>query len=183
MRITALDGNPTGGSEPFDRYMQHLQTALQASGNQLTFIRLHELNIRYCTGCFNCWIKTPGRCVIEDDAAMVRRAAINSDLLLFCSPVSMGMVSAELKRALDRMIPLLLPYMEFDQGELHHRRRYKKYPQLGLVLGQYGDTDAEDLQIIERSFQRFAINFKSRLVFTRLADTPVQEVLDEINRL
>ncbi|AQS08487.1 hypothetical protein CLOBY_05950 [Clostridium saccharobutylicum] len=23
-------------------------------------------NINGCLGCFNCWLKTPGRCIIED---------------------------------------------------------------------------------------------------------------------
>ena len=95
----------------------------------------------------------------------------------------MGMVSSDLKRAMDKMIPLVHPYLEIVQGEIHHLRRYAHYPKLGLILGKYGDTDQEDLGIIEQSFHRLAINFRTELCFTRLSETPVQEVLDEINRL
>lgn len=183
MRITLLDGDPAPGGPDFGPYLQTLQQALPAVGHQVTRLRLREMNIHYCTGCFGCWVKTPGRCQIHDDGGVVRRAIINADLVLFCSPVSMGMVSAELKKAMDRMIPLVLPYLEFVQGEMHHRRRYARYPKLGLLLGKYGDTDDEDVRIIEQSFRRLAINFRSSLCFSRLAGAPVEEVMDEINRL
>lgn len=183
MRITILDGNPAGGHADFDRYMDQLAQALQNKSNQVSHIHLRDLDIRYCLGCFGCWVKKPGQCLIDDDAAIVRRAVINSDLTVFASPVSMGMVSSELKRALDRLIPLVHPYLDIVQGEVHHKRRYAKYPRLGLILSASGDTDQEDLEIIERSFRRLAINFRSRLSFAEQTGTPAEEVVDEINRL
>ncbi|MEM5774336.1 MAG: flavodoxin family protein [Anaerolineaceae bacterium] len=183
MRITLLDGEPAQSSAGFGNYLQSLEQALSTAGHQTARLRLREMNIHYCTGCFGCWVKTPGRCQINDDAGVVRRAMINADLVLFCSPVSMGMVSAELKKTMDRLIPLVLPYLEFVQSEMHHRRRYEQYPKLGLILGKYGDTDDEDVRIIEQSFRRLAINFRSSLCVSRLAGAPVEEVMDEINRL
>lgn len=32
-------------------------------------VDLSALRIANCVGCFGCWTKTPGRCVIRDDAA------------------------------------------------------------------------------------------------------------------
>ena len=183
MRMAILNGNPVHKNVQFDLYLDQVEQALQKNDCQVTHLHLRELNIQYCVGCFGCWVKKPGQCLIEDDSTIVRRTVINSDLVLFASPVSMGMVSSELKRAMDKLIPLVHPYLEIDHGEIHHRRRYEKYPKLGLILEQYGDTDQEDLEIIERSFHRLAINFKTKLFFTRLADSPIPEVIDEINRL
>ena len=183
MRITLLDGDIAQSGAEFKPYLDTLEKALCDNNCQVTRFRLSEMKIAYCTGCFGCWLKKPGQCVIDDDAGAVRRAMINSDLVLFCSPVSMGMISSALKKTLDRMIGLVLPFMEFVQGELHHRRRYEQYPKLGLILGKYGDTDDEDIQIIEQSFRRLAINFHSTLKVSRLAGAPVAEVVNEINCL
>jgi len=183
MRVAILNGNPAGKYAGFDPYIDQVAQALQNNGSQVTHLKIRDLNIQFCTGCFGCWVKEPGTCVVKDDSQQVRRAVINSDVTLLASPVIMGMVSSDLKRAMDKLIPLVHPYLEIVQGEIHHRRRYAHYPKLGLILGKYGDTDQEDLGIIEQSFHRLAINFRTELCFTRLSETPVQEVIDEINRL
>jgi hypothetical protein len=36
-------------------------------------------NIQPCCGCFNCWIKTPGKCVIEDDYTIMPKLFIEND--------------------------------------------------------------------------------------------------------
>ncbi len=183
MHITILDGNPGNNNTEFDQYMDQLRQAIQNIDNQVKHLHLRDLNIQYCIGCFGCWVKKPGQCLIEDDASIVRRAVINSDVTIFASPIIMGTVSSELKRTLDRLLPLIHPYLDIVQGEVHHKRRYPKYPKLGLILGAYGDSDHEDIEITERFFHRLAINFMSMLYFTKQAGSPIAEVIDEINRL
>ena len=36
-----------------------------ASANVSTY-RLRDLKVADCLGCFGCWVKTPGQCVIDD---------------------------------------------------------------------------------------------------------------------
>ena len=140
--------------------------------------------IRYCIGCFGCWVKTPGECSnAADDSRRVRREYINTDFALFASPVIMGFTSALLKRAHDKLLPLLLPYFEAHHWEAHHASRYARYPGVGLLLEAGPDTDAEDTQIITEIYRRDAINFKAPFRFCRLTSEPVEEVAREINRL
>jgi len=100
-------------------------------------IPLREKQIAGCLGCFGCWVKTPGMCIIDDYGRESTRKAIQSDLLVLLTPVTFGGYSSELKKALDRMIPTLLPYFKSYKGRIHHQLRYDKYPNL-LVIG----TDA-----------------------------------------
>jgi multimeric flavodoxin WrbA len=183
MEITILNGNPNADDHTFEDYLQALSQHLEVKQHQVKTLFMRDLEIQYCTGCFGCWVKKPGECLFPDDAIQVRRAAINSDLLIMASPVIMGFTSAALKRGMDKMIPLVHPYMVIDQGEVHHRKRYKRYPLMGLILAKSGDTDQEDIEIIEQSYRRLSINFKTRLAFSHLTSTPCEEVANEINRL
>ncbi len=143
---------------------------------------LRDMDIRRCTGCFGCWVKTPGECsTAADDSRVVRRESLDSDLLILTSPVIMGFTSALLKCAQDKLIPLLLPYFGFYGGESHHHARYDRYPAMGLLLQPSPDTDEEDIEIITDIFRRDAINFKADLVFSRLTTEAVDEIVNEIS--
>jgi hypothetical protein len=141
------------------------------------------MTIAYCTGCFGCWVKTPGECVAKDDSRLVRQAVIHSDLVVMAAPVVMGFPSALLKKMTDKLLPNLHPYFMIDQGEIHHRPRYERYPKMGLLLEKSPDTDEEDLVLIEELYRRLALNMKSPLCFTRLTIDPLLEVAHEIDHL
>ena len=57
---------------------------------QVKYIDLSSLKIAHCVGCFGCWTKTPGRCVIRDDATKVYPCIAESDTLLYVSHIRYG---------------------------------------------------------------------------------------------
>ena len=183
MRITILNGNPKAQNGAFDQYLKQLSDLLESSEHSVTILPLREKDIRYCVGCFGCWVKTPGECVSRDDSREICREVIHSDLVLFASPVIMGFTSALLKKAHDKLIPLIHPYFEWVQHEAHHMARYDEYPLMGLLLEKGEDTDEEDIQIVTDIYKRDAINFRTSFCLARLTDDPVQEVAHEINRI
>lgn len=48
----------------------------------LKIIKLGEQSINACVGCWNCWLKTPGRCVMKDQMADSYPDYINSDTVI-----------------------------------------------------------------------------------------------------
>lgn len=185
MKITILNGNPAEGNPDFDSYLNILQEQLSADGHSCVNLTLRELEAGYCTGCWSCWVKTPGECIFKDDSHEVCRAMINSDFVLFASPVIMGYLSAVLKKFMDKMLPLLHPYETVVQGEAHHRHRYDPadYPLGGLMLEKTPGTDDEDIEIIQSIQARTMLNLKSRNALTMFTDQPVEEVANAINNL
>ena len=183
MKITVLNGNPDADNAAFNDYLKRLSDALASDGHAVTVFELRGMDIKYCIGCFGCWVKTPGECIVPDESRDVRRAAIHSDLVLWASPVIMGFYSALLKKVTDKFLPLLHPYTVVDQGEAHHLARYDKYPLVGLLLEKGADTDDEDIKIISDIHRRTALNFKSRLSFAKLTQAPIEEVAREVNSL
>ena len=176
MNITILNGN--NGAPAFASYITNLAGKLKAD-HAVTVHDLADMDIKYCTGCWTCWWKTPGRCVHTDDMEKIYPDAVRADRLIYASPLSMGFVTKELKKTKDRMIPLLSCFMDIVQGEFHHQKRYGKYPLLGAILQAEPDTDEDDRKIVTDIFHRFALNFKSRMAFVRFTDTAVEEVARE----
>jgi multimeric flavodoxin WrbA len=184
MIITILDGNPKPNRELYNHYLLQLERELTSGGHEVQTVVLRDLDIRFCTGCWSCWWgPTPGECVFRDDSHSVCRTYIRSDLVIFVSPVIMGFVSALMKKVQDKLIPLLHPYIEFDCKECHHRKRYERYPGIGLILEGNSDTDDEDIEITTDMFHRFALNFKTGLVFTLMTHQPVQEVTHALDHI
>ena len=184
MKVTVLNGNPDTSNHAFDDYLKNLAESLTASNHAVDILNLRDMNIRYCVGCWGCWVKTPGQCAARDDLQDVTRAYIDSDFVLFASPVIMGFPSALLKKVQEKAaLSLLLPYFEHVNNEVHHIGRYPRYPAIGVLLEKSGTCDDEDINIISDIYGRFAINVKTACRFTRLTSDPVKEVADEINHL
>ena len=183
MRITILNGNPDAGNTDFDRYIRSLAEGLTGKSHEVKSHTLREMQIRYCVSCWNCWFKTPGICRFEDSMPVIYKSVVAADLVIFASPVIMGFTSALLKRANERLIPLLLPHIDLVRGENHHRARYGHEAAWGLVLKKNSDTDDEDIRIISDIYRRETLNFKSSLKFTFLTDKPVKEACDAIDAL
>jgi multimeric flavodoxin WrbA len=184
MRITILNGNPEAADAAFEGYLGELSRTLESRNHRVGTLQLRDMDIRYCIGCFGCWVKTPGECSnAADDMRTVCREYINSGLVIFASPVIMGFTSALLKRAHDRLIPLLTPYIRFFGGESHHVARYDAYPLIGLLIQPEADTDQEDIDIIADIYRRDAINFKTAFPFMKLTTSPVEEAADAIDGL
>ncbi|MDD5167210.1 MAG: flavodoxin family protein [Syntrophales bacterium] len=181
MKVLVLNGNPAAGNGSFDAYVDHLICRMSDDGHKVDQILLRDMKIKPCVGCFNCWLKTPGLCSIKDDAHEVSRRYIQADHVILASPLIMGFVSAVLKNAMDRNVPLVHPHLEEVDGEVHHKKRYDAYPVISFVLEKEPFTDNEDITIISDIFRREAINVRSRLGFVHFTDSPVEEVDYAIN--
>jgi multimeric flavodoxin WrbA len=180
MKITILNGNTDANNSAYEDYLRQLELRLEGRGHQVTALTLRELDLRYCTGCFGCWVKTPGECVTSDDGPRLRKAILDSDFTLWAAPLVMGFPSAKLKQAMDKSIPLLEPYFEVVHGEAHHKARYGHYPLFGLLVQPEADTDAGDLEIVENMYRRTALNMKSRLCFLLQTDQPLDGLVGAI---
>ena len=183
MRITIINGNSLVRNREFDHYIVALDKELKKENHVTEVFTLRDLNLKYCIGCFNCWVKTPGECFHKDDTRIICRSAIQSDFILMASPIIMGFTTALLKKCLDKFIPLLLPYATLVEKELHHEKRYDRYPPLGLLLERSPHSDDEDIKIITDIYKRNALNFRSSLSFNGFIGDSVREAAHAINHI
>lgn len=124
-------------------------------------IKLDEHSITSCIGCWNCWLKTPGRCVMNDKMAESYVDYINSDTVILLIDTAQGFINHQAKAFLDRSIPHYNPYIEIVDGECHHVARYKQYPNIVFYFETEGLSKQEE-QVIEDYLYRTAYQFQSK---------------------
>ncbi len=141
MKALILDGSREGDAlTPVA--VAGMASALAARGIDVEAVALRTRDIAPCAGCFGCWTKTPGECVVADDARNILRAYLKSDIVVYATPVTFGGYSSHLKAILDRLLPVLDPRFTVIGGEVHHRLRYRRYPRT-IGLGTLPDPDPE----------------------------------------
>ena len=183
MKIVILDGALENTPKNWSAYLSELTATLKENNHQVNHFLLKDGDIHHCAGCFKCWVQTPGVCVFDDDSRKINRAIIQSEFVLFASPLVMGFPSSVLKKKMDRMIPLVHPYSEIVQGELHHIHRYEKYPLFGLLLQPENADSEKNISIVSQVFARTALNIKSRLAFAVTTEEPAQKTAARIENL
>lgn len=99
--------------------------------------------IHHCVGCFGCWIKTPGQCVIHDGFERTGIELGRCRELILISQCCYGSVSPFVKMVQDRAISYIHPDFVMRKGEMHHKRRYQNVIELSAYF--YGEhiTDRE----------------------------------------
>lgn len=158
-RILILNAIPDNTQSELETLLEKIASD-PTQGSEYKVIRLRENDIRYCTGCWDCWVKTPGLCAHKDAMTEIYPEVISADCVVFLSTVSMGYVSALCKKVCDRLIPLVHPYFEIYQGEMHHKSRYAKRPALAVWLTDES-PEPIDLNNIHLLFDRLSINMKT----------------------
>lgn len=135
---------------------------------EIEWIDLSELKISNCVGCFGCWTRTPGRCVIRDDATRVYPLIAASEKVLYVTHVKYGGYDTVMKTMLERAIPVQQAFLRIVQGETHHVQR-AVVPKQAVIVA-YGETSEEEQALFRRLVERNArnMNFAShRVVFCR----------------
>lgn len=112
---------------------------------------------KHCTGCWSCWIKTPGNCIYSDLNDFYR-AYLAADEVVIFTKASQEFISSSLKTLFDRMLPLFLPYISYRTGESMHLPRYEAYPDIRVYYeGEFSSEANRRIyeEYLHRAFYQF----------------------------
>lgn len=140
-----------------DEIIKRIDSHLEGKAEKY-FLYLDDMKINPCLGCFNCWTKTPGKCIINDDNELKNRLFIECDYIVLVSRILYGMYSPTFKVALDRIIPNISPFFQLVNGEMHHKKRYKKDFKI-FVIGYSSKIYSGESSTFKELFNRNMINF------------------------
>ncbi len=173
MKALILIGSKSDDSESAKIHEIMLEELKKLNWDE-TSIVLEDKNIAYCTGCFGCWVQTPGECVIKDYEETIVRKMVHADLIIYITPIVFGGYSSILKKALDRQISRVLPYFTKIDGEVHHKKRYEKESALlGIGILDKPDVEKEEVfkTLVVRNFINMWSPYQQAMIYTRGQDS------------
>jgi len=123
-------------------------------GGKARVINPYKQNIAPCKGCFKCWTKTPGKCVIEDDMKGILDDIQSADDIIFATPVYHYTMTEGMKRLIERTMPLLEPRISVDtEGRTTHARIGPR-GQRAVLVSTCGFPELEVFDPLRETFAR-----------------------------
>lgn len=160
MKILVLNGSPhkekSNTIKITNAFVDGIRQAVDAD---ITQVDIYDKNteINHCIGCFNCWTKTPGKCIFNDSVKEILDEYIASDIVIWSFPLYYFGVPSKLKAFLDRNLPLNLPFMTKEQAG--HVSRYDLSNQKTVVISTGGLSTVENnFEPLVEQFDRMSDN-------------------------
>ena len=85
MKILSVNGSPKGPSSNTDLILKSFLEGAAQAGAATETIYLKDHIIQHCLGCFNCWGKTAGSCVQDDDMAILLKKFRLADVIVYAT--------------------------------------------------------------------------------------------------
>ncbi|MBP5222805.1 MAG: flavodoxin family protein [Lachnospiraceae bacterium] len=118
--------------------------------------------IKPCVGCFGCWTKNPGECVVKDGYENVSALMHNAEEITVISRYTYGGFSSSVKNIFDKSVGGVLPFFEVFEGEMHHKKRYPTIiPVTFIFRGNH--LTAEEKAKAERYVRAVCRNMRSEM--------------------
>ena len=139
MNLLVLNGSPRGErsntlqlSRAFVEGFSEVKPETESE-----IIHVSKLDIKPCLGCFSCWTKTPGQCVIGDDMQEIYKKIEAADVVIENFPLYFFGLPGGFKTVGDRCLPFMKTYLGKQDTDGHssfHELRDPKMYEKKLVL-------------------------------------------------
>lgn len=121
MKILVLNGSPKEKSDTFRMTEAFLRGLNRNGEHEVNVIRVIDKDIAPCRGCFGCWERMDGHCVIEDDQNAILDIYRDADIIIWSFPLYCYGMPSHLKAFLDRTIPLVkMKMVQEENGTVRH---------------------------------------------------------------
>ncbi|WP_425445872.1 flavodoxin family protein [Dethiothermospora halolimnae] len=165
MKIVVVNGSPKGESSNTNVMANAFLKGAKEAEAETVNVFLSEKEIQHCKGCFACWFKNKGQCIIDDQMKEVLSITEGGDILVLATPLYFDNISGMLKVFMDRLVVLGDPHFEIDeQGETRHVEPVdEKTPKL-VMMSNCGFSEESQFQVVSKWANRVAHHMHTEII-------------------
>ena len=152
MKILAVMGSPKGKGAGY-KIIRKIEEGMKMMGDvEFKYLFLKDINLKQCTGCYNCLAKGEDKCPLKDDRASIEQELLSADGIILSTPVYVLNVSWLMKNFIDRF------------AYTNHRPRFHRLKVLSVV-NMGGDSPKAALSFLRNALggSRIVHSWGSRL--------------------
>lgn len=190
MKVVALNGSPHGEKGNTALILNPFLEGLKAAGAEVKVFLTKAMTVHPCQGEYNCWFKTPGQCLQEDDMQTCLPELMEANVLVLATPLYVDGMTGPLKTVVDRMIPLGDPKFEMREDHCRHPGRSAVKDRKLVLVSNCGFWELDNFDALVGHVQAIAKNLDAQFAgallrphgpaFKAMLDRrlPVTDVLD-----
>jgi multimeric flavodoxin WrbA len=160
-KIVAFNGSPNSSDGNTGFILSRFIEGLKEGSADVTLFNLVEMDISPCRGDLACWLRTDGDCIQNDDMIKILPEMQEADIILFATPLYVDGMTGILKNAIDRMIPLVLPFVEVMGENMWHPWRSEKKDIKIALISTCGFWKIENFDPLVTHVKAMAKNFSA----------------------
>ena len=101
MKITIFNGSPR--KENTFAMCEAFAEGARAAGHEVEILHVGRMKINGCLGCEYCHTKGEGKCIQKDDLEKIMPAYLESDMIVYASPIYYFGMTAQIMAAMQRV--------------------------------------------------------------------------------
>lgn len=156
MKAVVLFGSPRKDGNTM-QLVSILSNTLKKGGYNVRVLYLNDMNVRPCQGCLACL--PDGACKINDDMKDIRKYMMESDIIVFATPVYWFNVSAQLKLAIDRSLA-------FMDENYNSRIKGKKAITVMTCASEDKEVCAPAIEMFKKTFDLLGLTYPGHVEAT-----------------
>lgn len=154
-KVFAINSSSQMGRGDTAQILNPFLEGMKETGAEVEIIYTQKLNIRPCTGLFQCWYKTPGKCYINDDMQIMYPKLRDADIWVFGIPVYLEM-PGKMQIFLNRLMPIAGETVVIRNGRMFPTLRNDVKLKKTVLVSSSGFWGIENFSILLEFMKRLA---------------------------